>query len=107
MLEKFKRFSKELVHGFSITKKAARIALVTYNDEAKLNMDFGRGQNSRAVERNINDIKMMMASEDKENGVQPRKIERNLVEALRFTKENVFSLKGGLRKVNFQNFPHT
>jgi hypothetical protein len=82
-----KRFSKELVHGFSITETTARVAIVTYSDEPKVNKDLGSGQSFRMVVNNIDDIKLS------------NKPNRNLEEALRFTNENIFSLKGGLRKV--------
>lgn len=87
LLKQFKKFSKELVRGFSITQTAARVAVVSYSDEAKLDIDLGSGQTFRTVERTIDDIKLS------------NKPDRNLEEALRFTKDNVFSLNGGLRKV--------
>ena len=78
------------MHGFSITETAARVAVVTYNDEAKVNMDLASGHSFRTVEGTIDDIKLS------------NKPNRNLEEALRFTNENVFSLKGGLRKVRIR-----
>lgn len=87
ILRRFKKFSKELVHGFSITDSAARVAVVTYSDEANVQMDLATGQSFGVIESNINDIKLS------------NKPDRNLEEALKFTNENVFSLKGGLRKV--------
>ena len=87
VLKQFKKFSKQLVRGFSITQTAARVAVVTYSEEAKLDIDLGSGQSYRNVERTIDDIKLS------------NKPDRNLEEALTFARDNVFSLKGGLRKV--------
>ena len=87
LLKRFKTFSKELVHGFSITPTAARVAVVTYSEEAKLEGDLESGQYFRTVEKTIDEIKLS------------NKLDRNLEEALTFTRDNVFSLKGGLRKV--------
>ena len=91
LLGKFKTFSKELLHGFSLAETAARVAVVTYSDGAKVDMDFGNGRSFQTVENNIDDIELSNTPN------------RNLEEALRFTSENVFSLKGGLRKVICRN----
>ena len=91
LLKKFKKFSKELVHGFSIAETAARVAIVTYSNEAKVNMDLESGQSFLAVKGSIDDIELSNTPN------------RNLEEALQFTDENIFSLKGGLRKVCIKN----
>ena len=87
LLKKFKTFSKELVHGFSIAETAARVAVVTYSNEGKVNMDLESGQSFQTVKGSIDDIELSNTPN------------RNLEEALRFTDENIFSLKGGLRKI--------
>lgn len=85
LLEKLKKLSKELVYGFSVTETAARVAVLTYSDEVEVEMNWE--QPFKTVERTVNNIKLS------------NRPERNLEKALRFTNENVFSLKGGLRKV--------
>lgn len=86
-LRRFQTFSKELVHGFSITETAGRVAIVTYSDKAKLNTDLASGTSFIAVEKSIDDIKLSDSPD------------RNLEEALKFTENNVFRLEGGIRKV--------
>lgn len=90
ILRTLKNFLKELLLGFSIGQSAARVSLVTYSDEAKRNMKFSEGESFEDVERNINRITLSNRNE------------RNFTDSLRFLKDNVFSLKGGLRKVEMQ-----
>ena len=86
-LTELKEFAKELLHSFSITETSGRVALVTYSNESKIHKRFGSGHNFWNVEQKMKSL------------VLSNEADRNLAEALEFTRENVFSLKGDIRQV--------
>lgn len=86
-LKELKEFAKELLFSFSITATSGRVALITYNNETKIHMGFGNQPYFWNVEEKVDSI------------VLSNRPGRNLDEALKFTAENVFSLKGGIRQV--------